>query len=800
MTASLTRVRRWLENGWLIPILLLSFALRVGRLGDRSVWWDEGASVWAARQSLTALTQWTAHDVHPPLYYWLLHFWRLASGDSEWGLRLLSALFGTMMVAAAFLLGRRAGGTLVGLLSALFLTVARFAIDWSQEMRMYTLTATLATLAWWATLRLWQHLQQDRPLWTSATRWDVFAYSLFMVAGLYTLYLSVLVLVVTNLVWLFWILPLSAHRARMFWRWSVVQLLVIVLYLPWLLYILSRLPTWSISATSMLLTDFLQIYGTVLTIGIPLNVSLYARWTVPVFVVFFLGLFVLIVQGVRLWRQQNPRQLSAVWLLLVGLFFPALVVYVGSLPRNFFFYAPPMAPRYLLIFLPAYVILLAWGIRQLSHLWTPKPWLAPLQMGLLTALVLWVSAVGMRGYYATRVRSDDFASLAATIQAYQQAEDEVILHNDVDWPIFAYHYPDHWRGVPNSWQMTPESAETFLAPIWQTHEGVWLVLVPYAMENDPQGELAQWLADRAQVVVEYPYEDRTLRFYARTPERAAEINQIREETRPRFPLTLSLPQAQITGFDLFAQDFHSGDTIHLFLYGQGQQAVIAQIGLIDDAGKIWQMQEVTLLEANEDSPEVRIRQQVDLLVAPDIPSGHYQFQLLTAEATPFTFGSVMIRQEGDAVLTLADVTIAVPLAVRFGEKIQLLGYDVNTERVETERVVDLTLYWQTAEAITEQQKVFTHLIGTVYNAEWDNFLWGQQDNEPVSNTRPTTTWRSNEVIVDHYAIPLQPQTPAGAYQVEIGLYDPITGVRLWVTEGSEPLDHLILTTIILETE
>ncbi|MEZ4645018.1 MAG: hypothetical protein R3E31_20185 [Chloroflexota bacterium] len=31
---------------------------------------------------------------------------------------------------------------------------------------------------------------------------------------------------------------------------------------------------------------------------------------------------------------------------------------------------------------------------------------------------------------------------------------------------------------------------------------------------------------------------------------------------------------------------------------------------------------------------------------------------------------------------------------------------------------------------------------------------GQQDNEPVNNSRPTPSWRPGEVIVDSYALPI----------------------------------------------
>ncbi|RIK19444.1 MAG: hypothetical protein DCC51_08865 [Anaerolineae bacterium] len=135
-------------------LLLLAFALRVHRIGEQRVWWDEGWSVWVARFSSLDILRQTGNDVHPPLYFELLHLWRALSGDEEAALRLLSAFFGVLTVALTYALGRRMArgtlssgfATLAGLLAALFLAVSRFAIAWSQEIRMYALAMLLGLL------------------------------------------------------------------------------------------------------------------------------------------------------------------------------------------------------------------------------------------------------------------------------------------------------------------------------------------------------------------------------------------------------------------------------------------------------------------------------------------------------------------------------------------------------------------------------------------------------------------------------------------------------------------------------
>ena len=75
---------------------MLAFALRVYRLPAQSLWYDEGVSWYLTRMSWPALTVWTANDIQPPLYYYLLWLWVRLAGSSEYALRFLSVFFGTL--------------------------------------------------------------------------------------------------------------------------------------------------------------------------------------------------------------------------------------------------------------------------------------------------------------------------------------------------------------------------------------------------------------------------------------------------------------------------------------------------------------------------------------------------------------------------------------------------------------------------------------------------------------------------------------------------------------------------------
>ena len=773
----------------IVGLLWLSAALRIHRLGSKSIWWDEGWSVWVARQSLLDIARQVGHDVHPPLYFWLLHLWQAGSGDGEFPLRFLSALLGVLAIAVTYQLGRTMANRHVGLLAAAFLTISRFHIAWSQEIRMYALATLLAVLGAWAAWRVWH-----RGRWR-----DYLLYIGSMSGGLFTLYLFFPIPVAANVAWLWGVWrqekrPFSHHLP-----WIMAQVAVLLPVIPWLLYARQGFLDTA-SATPISPSDLLQIYWTVLVVGLPVAVDQYIPYTLPVLLIFGAGVASLAWLARQQWRVGRDLVL-----LLSGLLIPLAVVFYITMPRVSG-YAPPFSPRYLVIFTPYFAILLAWGM---WHLTSRTARLKPL-LPLLIGIVAWAAWVGLRDYHPPRILLDEYTSLGNTLEAYVHEEDGVLLYTDRDWPIFAFHYADSWHGVPHLWQMTEETAVSYLDPLWQTHDGLWLVTTPYAATGDPDGHLPRWLDQQAATSVSYTFGDKLLTFYARTLDRAAIAQQLQPWARPPREATLRLePGFQLVGYDQASFDYRSGDVIHLFLYWQTDGRFTtseAEIGLMDENGRAWTWA-YTPIDATSRRPSGGLhRQQIDLTVPPEAPSGRYEFYAFNALGDVAHFGQVQVHQRWGSPLTAADVAIDHPLDTTFGlpdgtVRLHLLGYDLVQPTAQPGDSLRLTLYWQSDRPTDERYKVFTQLLGDTYNAETGNFLWGQQDNEPVNNRRPTNTWRVGELIVDEYAIPVASHAPAGTYQLLIGWYNPFTGERLPVlAEETAVSDHLSLQSITIESE
>ena len=784
----------------LLFIVWLGYALRVLRLDDKSTWFDEGYTAWLARADVrTILVELAPFDTSPPLHYIVLHGWRQLVGESAFALRYLSVVAGFLTVAVVYQIGKavardsglRLSPTTLGLFSAFILAINRFHISWSQEIRNYGLGSLVATLAVWGALRTWQNSSKERERATAQLRNAATLYILAMAAALFTNDLGAFVLVAINLAWL-WEWAKQDNRWQTFWRWTLMQIAVLAIFLPWLAYAIGRMQTWDADSRVDLAT-FAKVTWATINVGIPANFEQFYPLTVPLFILFIVGL------GGILWHGRNNWRVGRnITLTLVGLLIPGLLIFLLTLPGRDFLYTPPVAPRYFMFFVAVYCVGLAWGLLSLAELATGLvteergDGQQTVQWGSTAAIVLfviWVSSAGLRPYYRTRDVVDRYQSLTATLHAHERENDTVVLFPDNDWPTFDFYYGSGWRGVSNSWLLDEGLTNQFIEPIWVESDGVWLVSAPHAPITDPNGLLPNWLASRSVVTKQYDFGEHQLTFYAKTETRSADLDHTTT-------LNILTPHDRAAtsifkGHDLFVDQARSGDNVLLGLHFETLPDFPLNntvVELTDSHG------DILLSTPLPNGSSGTVRHAVKLAIPAEAETDDYTLRLrLDGQDERIGFGRIPITQRNGEFLTSADVDPNQPRSDTFANGIALLGYDLDARQTYApDSQIPLTLYWSSSGGVETRYKVFTHLLGDVYNADQNNFLWGQQDNEPNNGSRPTSSWRDGEVIVDRYAIPIRPNAPAGIYRIEIGFYDPITGERLLLTDGQ---DHLILDTV-----
>jgi len=449
----------------LLAIVLIGLFLRVYQLGTQSIWYDEAFSISLSKMSLSQMVQATTADVHPPFYYLILHYWVALFGTSAVAVRLLSVLFGVLAIPMIYVVGRQLFNKEAGLVGALILALSSFNIWFSQETRMYSLMVFLALLSMYFFLCFLQR----GTLALSA------GYVLSTMLLLYTHYYGVFVVIAQN-IYIVTFLVLSKHRTYKLRHWIGLQAIVLALFAPWILVVLSRQSApgvlsniaWLPQATAATLIFTYQLYsGTAVLVATVLSA-------------LFLGLSVLSlfayqkVRGAMDWKAPlkslesyswevriqdlTPVYFLAVWLLAINLI-PFVISLVST---NIYYY------KYTIAASVALYLLVGKGIANINY----KPTKLAV-IGVVAAL----SVASLPSYYfgVTRDQTREATSL---IDANAKSGDVVLIYPD--WQNVTFNYYNNRTDVAvkqiyygNGSVNNPEATTEALQSDVNGHDRVW---------------------------------------------------------------------------------------------------------------------------------------------------------------------------------------------------------------------------------------------------------------------------------------------------------------------------------------
>lgn len=209
--------------------LAIFAAITIMNAPRASIWFDEAFSAYIAQFSFWDIARYTASDVHPPFYYWLLKVWSSLFGTTELAYRSLSILFGGAATAVAFFLSRKLFGRKIAWLSLLFIILSPMLIRYSDEARMYTLVSLIVMSATYVLVKAEETKQRKYWIW----------YGVLVSLGMWTHYFTALAWL-AHLVWhgtQVWRKGNSAKefRKRLLTKpWVVTYALAVGLFIPWI--------------------------------------------------------------------------------------------------------------------------------------------------------------------------------------------------------------------------------------------------------------------------------------------------------------------------------------------------------------------------------------------------------------------------------------------------------------------------------------------------------------------------------------------------------------------------------------
>ena len=256
------------------------------------------------------------------------------------------------------------------------------------------------------------------------------------------------------------------------------------------------------------------------------------------------------------------------------------------------------------------------------------------------------------------------------------------------------------------------------------------------------------------------------------------------------------------GTDLDRRDLLPGQVLALTLYWRAGESVASggqvAVDLVGEGGEVplwrgdpaqgrypfqgWQAGEF-------------VRDRYALRVPVDVAAGTWQLRLSLLDGA----GEPLLNPEGGSSLSLGQIRIQAtdrlwapppldhPVGARLGDRVELVGYDLEGTEARPGDLLRLTLVWRCLEPVEASYTVFTHLLDAVGQVR------GQVDNPPVHGTYPTTSWVPGEIVVDEYDLPVAADALPGSYAIEVGMYDPETMRRLPVSDpGGTSGDRVLL--------
>lgn len=202
------------------------------------LWFDESYSVAIANKGFAEIWQITGNDVHPALYYWLLHIVYMIFGSNIIAYRLLS----TLAIAILGILGythiRKDFGEKTGIAFSFFSYFLPIMNTYAQEIRMYSWSCLLVTLMAIYGYRFYKAVQKNDE---KSKLKNLCLFGIFSICSCYIHYYALVTACLINLLLLIYLIKNVKKYKKSLRNFLILAVIQIVLYIPWLIYFVGQL-------------------------------------------------------------------------------------------------------------------------------------------------------------------------------------------------------------------------------------------------------------------------------------------------------------------------------------------------------------------------------------------------------------------------------------------------------------------------------------------------------------------------------------------------------------------------------
>ena len=322
---------------WLLVVVALAVftAISIWNITGASIWFDEAFGAYLSQFNFIDIARYTASDVHPPMYYWLLKLWAMLFGNTDLAMRSMSVLFGGVAIVFGYLLTNRLFSRNIARVSLILMAVSPMLIRYSREMRMYTLVTAIAMAA---TYILVIAMESKKKL-----PWVI--YGILVALGMWTHYFTALIWI-AHWIWRADIIRRIAGKGKFIKQffskqWLMSHIIAVAVFVPWLPFMAIQFATvqasgfWIAPITPDTVINFMTNVVFYQDIGEVNN------WLAIGFIVLIVAVSIM---AVIVYKKQNQQQRQNYRLVMALAFIPVVILTVLSLPPL----RPAFVDRYLI--------------------------------------------------------------------------------------------------------------------------------------------------------------------------------------------------------------------------------------------------------------------------------------------------------------------------------------------------------------------------------------------------------------------------------------------------------------------
>jgi uncharacterized membrane protein len=448
-----------------ITIIILGIIFILISAFHQDIWFDESYSVAIAKHNIFDIWNITGNDVHPALYYWMLHFVYLIFGNNVIAFRLFSVLAIAILGILGYTHIRKDFGEKTGILFSFLTYFLPIMCTYSQEIRMYSWSCLIVSLMSIYAYRFYRSIKNDDDKKIK----NLIIFGIFSIASCYIHYYALVTACLVNLLLLIYVIRNAKKDKKTLKNFLILAVVQIVLYIPWLLYFVGQLE--HVGGGFWIVVGPINTTVEVLSFQFRRQLDTDFEFNIQTIVALISAILMYAYIGYRVYKAKKEKE-DIKPALLSGF------VYVGVIAIMLIasIVTPILFSRYLMVMTGLYIFTLAFMMSK-----EKKKWITILVCTIILILGIISNVTNiMINYDSSNMKQIEY--IKENIQ-----EDDIIIYSNIgNGGVIAAFFPDNKQYFYNGQHWDVEEAYKAYGPGMETiydyndvlenyHGRIWLI-------------------------------------------------------------------------------------------------------------------------------------------------------------------------------------------------------------------------------------------------------------------------------------------------------------------------------------